>query len=46
MWQIKRKIGAEHPMLEAYDKAFIEEQSERKRQGVKFVPFAPRLVAY
>ena len=30
---IKREIAAEHPSVEAYFKAFMREQSERKRPG-------------
>ena len=31
LWRIKREIAAEHPSVEAYFKAFMREQSERKR---------------
>ena len=31
LWSIKREIAAEHPSVEAYFKAFMREQSERKR---------------
>ena len=33
LWRIKREIAAEHPSVEAYFKAFMREQSERKRPG-------------
>ena len=44
MWQIKRKIAAEYPSLEAYFRGFLAEQADRERSGVKFVHFEPRRI--